>query len=191
MGPAHIIESSSTTGHIDADYRSRYGVGENKTVKEDLEQYSKRAYAAKTLTHIEHGDGTDFSNPFILRLDMANAGRGSSGINDAAVAIPPAGVLNRLPGWFSTDPDADNTKLTPEQELDRKKKVQARSSEYLVHPFVTEWHYRILLPEGFSTCPAARITWYTSRSVIFVFSFTKFVKYVSEADFTTFRAHTR
>jgi tetratricopeptide (TPR) repeat protein len=151
MGPAHIIESSSTTGHIDADYRSRYGVGENKTVKEDLEQYSKRAYAAKTLTHIEHGDGTDFSKPFILRLDMANAGRGSSGINDAAVAIPPAGVLNRLPGWFSTDPDADNTKLTPEQELDRKKKVQARSSEYLVHPFVTEWHYRILLPEGFVT----------------------------------------
>jgi hypothetical protein len=38
IGPAHIIESSSTTGHIDADYRSRYGVGESKTVKEDLEQ---------------------------------------------------------------------------------------------------------------------------------------------------------
>ena len=149
MGPAHIVEFSSTTGHIDADYRYRYGAGETKTVKEDLEQYSKRVYAAKSLTHIDHGDGSDFSKPFVLRLDMANAARGSSGINDAAVAIPPAGVLNRLPGWFSTDPDADTAKLTPEQEADRKKKEQARSTEYLIHPFVTEWHYRILLPEGF------------------------------------------
>jgi hypothetical protein len=97
MGAAHIVESSSTTGHIDADYRSRYGIGESKTVKEDLEQYSKRAYAAKSLTHIEHGDGVDFSKPFVLRLDMAKAARGSSGVNDASVAIPPAGILNRLP----------------------------------------------------------------------------------------------
>jgi tetratricopeptide (TPR) repeat protein len=150
MGPAHIVESSTTTGHIDADYRSRYGVGESKAVTEDLEQYSKQAYAAKALTHIEHGDGSDFSKPFVLRLDMANAARGSSGIKDAAVAIPPAGILNRLPRWFSTDPDADSAKLTPEQETERKKKVQARSSEYLIHPFVTEWRYRILLPEGFA-----------------------------------------
>jgi hypothetical protein len=122
MGAAHIVESSSTTGHIDADYRSRYGIGESKTVKEDLEQYSKRAYAAKSLTHIEHGDGVDFSKPFVLRLDMAKAARGSSGVNDASVAIPPAGILNRLPGWFSTDPEADTTKLTPEQEVERKRK---------------------------------------------------------------------
>jgi Flp pilus assembly protein TadD len=149
FGPAHIVESSSTSGHIDADYRSRYGASESKAVKEDLEQYSKRAYAAKALTRVEHGDGSDFSKPFVLRLDMANAARGSSGINDTAVAIPPSGILNRLPGWFSTDPDADNAKLTPEQEVERKKREQARSSEYLVHPFITEWHYRILLPEGF------------------------------------------
>jgi tetratricopeptide (TPR) repeat protein len=149
MGPAHIVESSSTTGHIDADYRARYGAGESKAVKEDLERYSKQAYAAKALAHIEHGDGSDFSKPFVLRLDIEKAARGSSGINDAAVAIPPAGVLNRLSNWFSTDPDTDTAKLTPEQQAERKKKEQARSSEYLIHPFVTEWHYRILLPEGF------------------------------------------
>ncbi|WP_433971035.1 DUF3857 domain-containing protein [Tunturiibacter lichenicola] len=149
FGPAHIVESSSTTGHIDADYRSLYGVGDSKTVKEDLEQYSKRAYAAKSLTRIDHGDGSDFSKPFVLRLDMADAARGSSGLNETAVAIPPAGVLSRLPGWFSTDIQTDSAKLTPEQEGDRQKKERSRSSEYLIHPFVTEWHYRITFPDGF------------------------------------------
>jgi hypothetical protein len=121
----------------------------SKATRDDLEQYSKRAYAAKALTHIEHSEGEDLSKPFSLRLEMESASRGLSGVSDAAVAIPPAGPLSLLPSWFSTDPDADGSKPTPEQEADRKKAEQQRDPEYLIKPFISERRYRIVVPEGF------------------------------------------
>ena len=150
FGPASIVETSSTTGQVDSQYRSRYGATLSKAMRDDLEQYSKSAYAAKALTHIEHSAGDDLTKPFFLRLEMDRASRGQSSVSDAAVAIPPSGVLSLLPSWFSTDPDADGSKLTPEQEADRKKAEQQRSTEYLIRPFITERRYRIIVPEGFS-----------------------------------------
>jgi tetratricopeptide (TPR) repeat protein len=148
-GSAHIVETSATTGHIDADYRYRYGGAESKETKESLEKYAKRDYIAKTLTHVDHSDGSDLTKPFLLRLDMAEAARGSSSLVDAAVVIPVVDMIYTLPSWFSTDPQPGNTKLTTDQEEDRKKAEQRRASSYLVHPRTVEWRYRIAIPEGF------------------------------------------
>jgi len=149
FGPAQIVETSSTTGQIDSDYRERYGATIAKATRDDLEKYCQRAYAAKALTHIEHSEGDDLTKPFFLRLEMDSASRGLSTVSDAAVAIPPAAVLTGLRSWFSTDPDADKSKLTPQQEADREKAEQHRSSEYLIRPLITERRYRIVVPEGF------------------------------------------
>lgn len=149
FGPAQIVETSSTTGQIDADYRERYGATITKATHDDLEQYCQRTYAAKALTNIEHSEGSDLTKPFLLRLKMDTARRGLTSVSDAAVAIAPAAVLSGLPSWFSTDPDADKSKLTPEQEADRQKAAQRRATEYLVRPFITERRYRIVIPEGF------------------------------------------
>ena len=149
IGPSHIVEASATTGHVDADYRSHYGATESKEIKEDLDRYSKRTYLAKALTHTEHGDGADLTKPFTLKLVMDKATRGNSSLSDAVVAIPPSAALSRLPSWFSDDPEVGVDKLSAEQKEDRKKAEQQRSSEYLVHPFITEICYRIVVPEGF------------------------------------------
>jgi tetratricopeptide (TPR) repeat protein/transglutaminase-like putative cysteine protease len=148
-GPSHITETSLTHGEVDASYREDFGEAETRRKNTNLEAYAKRHYLAKALTGVEHGDGKDFSKPFTLKLDMAEAKRGNTGIDDAAVAIPYTGLLNRLPEWFTTDPNPNGEKLTPQQEEDQKKAVLARATEYDVHPQVTEWKYRIQPPAGF------------------------------------------
>jgi tetratricopeptide (TPR) repeat protein len=149
-GPAHITETSLTHGDIDEDYRADYGAAETREKKTDLETYAKNQYLAKALSSVEHGDGHDFSKPFTLKLDMAEARRGNTLLDDAAVSIPFTGIFYRLPDWFRTDPNPNNDKLTPQQEEDHKKAVAARVSEYDVHPFITEWHYTITPPAGFA-----------------------------------------
>jgi len=148
-GPSHITETTLTRGEVDETYRSDFGGTETRETKTNLENYAKEEYLAKALTKVDHGDGTDIGKPFILKLDMAEAKRGNTQIDDAAVAIPFAGVFSRLPGWFRRDPKAEGEKLTPQQEEDQKRAIAARANEYDVAPILTEWNYKITPPEGF------------------------------------------
>jgi tetratricopeptide (TPR) repeat protein len=149
-GPAHVVESSRTTGYIDASYRSYYGGPENKDMKAYLENYVRRAYDAKALTAIDHGDGRDLTKPFVLRLDVAKATRGNTGISEASAAIFPVGTYSNLPAWFSTDPDQGNAKPTADEESNRRKAEEQRSSEYEVQPFTVHREYKIVPPAGFA-----------------------------------------
>jgi len=160
FGPAHVVESSSTTGHVDANYRANYGAAESKQLKASLENYSKQAYLAKALTRFDHSDPTDFSQPFVLRLDMAEARRGNTSITDAAVALFPAGVFSTLPRWFAIDPEAGSSKLTAEEKADREKAQAERSATYDIEPFINERRYRLVPPAGFSvrSLPAEKTT---------------------------------
>ena len=148
-GPAHVFESSQTTGHVDADYRSYYGGTETKDLRTSLETYVKEAYDAKALTKVEYGNGRDFTKAFSLHLEMAQASRGTTGINDAAVALYPSSTLVALPKWFSTDPTKGHEKPSAEDEANERSAEQERSSEYDVQPFVSELRYRIVAPDGF------------------------------------------
>jgi tetratricopeptide (TPR) repeat protein len=149
FGPAKITETSMTHGNIDASYRSIYGEL-SREQKEDLEKYAKNAYQAKALAGITHGEAHDLTKPFALKLDMTEAKRGDTGIDDAVVSIPFSGIFYRLPEWFRTDPQTEGEKLTPQQEENRKRAVAARTSEYDAHPFATEWRYTITPPDGFT-----------------------------------------
>ena len=148
-GPAKIVETSMTRGDIDASYRSVYGGQLTRETREDLENYAKSTYLAKSLTNVTHGDAHDLSQPFALKLEMTDAARGNTVIDNAVVWIPYGNILERLPRWFRTDPKTEGEKLTPQQEENRKRAVAARTSEYDVHPFATEWRYTITPPDGF------------------------------------------
>ena len=148
-GPAFISESSFTHGPVDQEYRAQFGNAETRGMKTNLETYAKNYYLAKALTHVEQGDGKDLTKPFSLRLEMAEAKRGNTGIEDAGVAIPFSSIFNRLPPWFRTDPQTEGEKLTPQQEEDRRRSVSARVADYDVDPFVVEWQYTITPPIGF------------------------------------------
>jgi len=149
-GSANISETSLTHGQIDASYRYLYGGELTREKKEDLEKYAKNIYFAKTLASITHGDAHDLSKPFALKLDMTEARRGDTGTDDAVINIPWSGIFYRLPEWFRTDPETEGVKLTPQEEENRKRAVAARTTEYDVHPFATEWRYTITPPEGFT-----------------------------------------
>ena len=146
---AKIVETSMTRGGIDASYRSIYGGQMTRETREDLEKYAKSTYLAKTLANVTHGDAHDLSQPFALKLEMTEAGRGNTVIDNAVVWIPFGSIFSRLPEWFRTDPKTEGEKLTPQQEENRKRAVAARTSEYDLHPFATEWHYTITPPDGF------------------------------------------
>lgn len=148
-GDAHITETSLTEGEVDADYRSDYGEAETRETRKNLEKYARDEYLAKALTHLDHGDGKDLTKHFVLKLDMAEARRGNTAMEDAAVGIPYGGIFSRLPVWFRTDPKTKGEKLTPQQEDDLKRAEATRAPDYEVHPFLTEWQYRITPPQGF------------------------------------------
>jgi tetratricopeptide (TPR) repeat protein len=160
FGSARISETSMTHGPIDASYRYLYGSDLTRERKENLEEYAKSVYLAKTLASITHGDAHDMSKPFALKLDMTEAKRGDSGTDDAVVNIPLSGIFYRLPEWFRTDPETEGVKLTPQEEENRKRAVAARTTEYDAHPFATEWRYTITPPEGFTVraLPASKTT---------------------------------
>jgi tetratricopeptide (TPR) repeat protein len=159
-GPARISETSMTHGQIDDSYRYLYGGDLTREKKEELEKYAKSSYLAKTLATITHGDAHDLSKPFALKLDMTQAKRGDSGTEDAVMNIPLSGIFYRLPAWFRTDPETEGVKLTPQEEENRKRAVAARTTDYDVHPFATEWRYTITPPEGFTVraLPADKTT---------------------------------
>jgi tetratricopeptide (TPR) repeat protein len=148
-GSAHITETSLTHGEIDASYRSDFGESETREKKANLEKYAKDEYLAKSLANVTHGEGKDLTKPFSLKLDMVDAKRGNTLMDDAAVAIPFAEIFSRLPQWFKTDPRVKGEKLTPQQEENRKRAIGARLADYDVHPFVTEWRYAVTPPAGF------------------------------------------
>ncbi|HVT99683.1 MAG TPA: DUF3857 domain-containing protein, partial [Acidobacteriaceae bacterium] len=149
FGPAHVIESSDTAGHIDANFRAYYQDTENKNTRDNLENYVKSAYSAKDLKSIQHQDARDLNKPFLLRLDIEKAARGNTGMGDAAVGLDPRGTWNGLPAWFGKDPDRGNEKLSPEQQEAQRKAIAQRATDYQIEPFVCERRYRIFLPPGF------------------------------------------
>ncbi|WP_420238234.1 DUF3857 domain-containing protein [Telmatobacter bradus] len=148
-GPAFISETSLTHGPVDEEYRSEFGNAESRGLKTNLESYAKNYYLAKALTHVEQGDGKDLTKPFSLRLEMAEAKRGNTGIEDGALAIPFSSIFNRLPEWFRSDPQTEGEKLTPQQEEDRRHAAAVRLPDYDMNPFVVEWQYTITPPTGF------------------------------------------
>jgi tetratricopeptide (TPR) repeat protein len=149
-GPARISETSLTEGAVDSEYRHDFGEADTREKRKNLENYARDHYLAKALTGVEHGDGKDLTKPFLLKLDMAEAKRGDTYIDDASLAIPFSSLFSRLTEWFRTDPKLEGEKLTPQQEDDQKRAVAARAAVYDVHPLLTEWRYRITPPEGFA-----------------------------------------
>jgi tetratricopeptide (TPR) repeat protein len=148
-GPAKAIESSHSTGHIDSYYRSEYGNTAGKEMRASLESYVRSAYAAKALGKVESGDPKDFTQPFVMRLEVDKTKRGNTGISDAYVTLFPTGAFGRLPRWFFIDPDQGSQTLTPEEKADREKAQEQRAAEYEVEPFIAERRYRITPPAGF------------------------------------------
>jgi len=146
FGPARVVENSESHGAIDRFYRSYFGTNrESKKIQKDMEGYIKSVYMSEDLSKFERGDGTDLTQPFLLRIEATKAKRGQTSLRDTRMAILPASIVSRLPDYFKKS-DEDLKKET----AGAQKPVPPRTFDYLLPtPFVTEWRYKIMAPPGF------------------------------------------
>lgn len=160
LGPSHVEEVSETHGAIDATYRSDYGGPETPKIHEDMENYVKNAYLAKTLTRFEHGDATDFDHPFNLTLVADGAKRGQTSLIDGVVVIFPASTANAMPKWFSAKPQDPGPDATADAKQDFELARKSRPPSFVFRPYISEQRVRILVPTGFTlrSLPASKTT---------------------------------
>lgn len=149
FGPSHVEETSETHGHIDAAYRNDYSGPETPKVRENMENYVKNAYLAKTLTKMELGDGADFEHPFTLKLVADGAKRGMTSMIDGTVVIFPTATANSMPKWFGTAPVTPGPEMSAEAKHNLEVAEHSRPASFTFRPFISEQRVRILIPSGF------------------------------------------
>lgn len=138
FGKAAGTETTRVTGSFGRRYRRGYDGADEKTVRERIEGYIKNAYLSEQLKDFRHPDPRDLSTPFTLRIEMTEAGRGTTNLAEAVVGIFPSGLIGWLPSEFL------------EPESDPKDGATVRKHDYVFsEPFTVEWKYRIVAPAGF------------------------------------------
>jgi transglutaminase-like putative cysteine protease/tetratricopeptide (TPR) repeat protein len=142
-GPAKIVETNEQIGPTEADYRDYYG-GDAKKVKENSESYVKSTYLADSLTAIDKTDPADLDKPFVVTF-RAKGRRGFTDLDNALVYIPHGNLFDGLPRYFLTP--AKQSK--EESEDPDEEPSKPRTVDWLINPFTTEWHYKIVPPPGF------------------------------------------
>jgi hypothetical protein len=140
-GTAKIIETDEDFGPGDADNRDYY-IGDPKQIKEASESYVKDAYLADSLISLEHGDLSNLDKPASIKF-VTKGKRGSTDLTSAIAAIRVEALYDRLPQYFRTK---ENQQTTEGNESEKQK---ARTADWWITPFATEWHYKVTAPIGF------------------------------------------
>ena len=138
-GKARVVETTEGWGSIEPGYRRNYSQLGKKEIRELLETYAKGTYVAEAIANVEYSDPRDLSCPFQIRFEATGAQRGMTDVAEAAVAIFPAPLTERLPQYFTASESAPSAKR--------------KTDLVLPGPFVTEWRYRIVPPPGFKPGP--------------------------------------
>jgi len=143
-GNATIAEIDEETGPEQADYRQYYA-RDSKEVRANADEYVKSMYLADSLTSIEHDDLSDLDKPAAIKL-VTKGKRGNTDLNGAVVAIRVESLFENLPKYFRTEDDSSSNQETLGEDSD---KTPARTADWRITPFTTEWHYEINAPFGF------------------------------------------
>jgi tetratricopeptide (TPR) repeat protein len=144
-GPATISEKTEPTGIFEAYYRSYYADKPDKDMREALTNYVKAQYVAEKLASVDRADPANLSQQFSLTLVADKARRGYTDLNSAQVAIRLDAIFNQLPNDLKRKDDSEDKK---KQEKDAPRKPRTEDWE-LAEPFIAEWRYKIVPPEGF------------------------------------------
>lgn len=145
-GKARVLETNEYHGSDERRNRRYYNSSDAKTTKEGMESYAEQAYLSKSLVKWEKSDARDLTKPFLLTIEMKDAGRGKTGGGEAAVGIFWSRLAADLPPEFH---ESDETR----KEVDGK----PRKYDYLfAKPYVLELRYVMHPPLGYEprTIPA-------------------------------------
>ena len=150
-GKPTVVEVSSAKGSDEAMWRRYAAESDRKSYREQMEQYVKSYYRAKSLSKLELGDPRALDKPFTITIEASESGNGMVTGGEAAIALHPAGLLEGLPyelrSWSEPDPN-DTTAA---------KKEKPRVNDFLIpRPYTREWTYKLVPPAGYRprTLPA-------------------------------------
>jgi len=138
-GKARVVESNEYHGSDERANRRYYHSTDSKSIGESLEDYGKQVYLSKTFVRWDKTEPRDLDKPFVLSLEVKDAGRGTTAGGEAAVGIFFSRLVGDLPSAFR-----QNDKEREEAE------VKPRKLDYLFpKPYVLELNYVIHPPVGY------------------------------------------
>lgn len=143
-GKSTVVETTEYFGSAERSLRRYYTETAQKQIGEELENYAKGAYLAKSLKKWTISDTHDLAKPFVLHLEISEATRGMTTNGEAAVGVFFSRLVGDLPSEFARDAEG-------ETDVDEDEKYKPRENDYLFwKPFVLEIRYRIHPPAGYS-----------------------------------------
>jgi tetratricopeptide (TPR) repeat protein/transglutaminase-like putative cysteine protease len=148
-GPANVVEVTRPVGVFEGEYRGYYADKPDKDTREGLTNYVKAQYISEKLTKVERTDPSDLSQQFELTLGCEKARRGYTDLDSAEAAVRLESIFQNLPGELQRKDDSDEKK---KEDKDKAKKPRTEDWQ-LAEPFVAEWRYRIVPPDGFVAKP--------------------------------------
>jgi len=140
FGLATITETNEWVGPKEGDYREFYA-GEAKEVRKNSESYVKEMYLADSLISLQHGDVQDTTMPLSVSY-VAKGRRGSTDLTSAVMAIRQEAMFEGFPNYFYE-------KEETAKDEDPEDKAKPRTVDWWIHPFATEWRYKVSAPVGF------------------------------------------
>jgi len=141
-----VRETVESTGSPGEDSRNWYASHSTKEHRSNWKQYGEDTYGTRSLERLDYSPPDDFSGPFRIVAELAEAAFGYVDDTEAVVSVFPSSVFDRLPS-FLTEPEPEE----PEEEDDEEKaKPEGRQHPlWLPEPHVCERVYRITPPPGF------------------------------------------
>lgn len=146
-GPASILEVTMPSGVFEGEFRSYYADKPDKDTRDGLTSYVKAQYISEKLTRLDRTDPADLSTQFELTLGCEKAKRGYTDLDNAVAAIRLESLFQNLPGELQRKADDDQKKD------DKEKAKKPRTDDWVFVPFMAEWRYRIVPPQGFIAKP--------------------------------------
>src|SRR5262249_3616772 len=129
-------------GAEERDHRSTYHRTPRKELEKHADTYAASAFLGKKAGKLDYSDPLDFSKPFRVRLEIPQVRRGISDEDGAVVAL--------MPGEWETVSPHSSEGGSEERDEDGGKTPRPRRQDYVWRsPFVNEWRYRIVPPDGF------------------------------------------
>jgi tetratricopeptide (TPR) repeat protein len=143
FGPGVIRDMVDASGSFEAEYRGAF-TGDEKKLKQQLDGYVKRQFAAKSAGAFEFGHRDDIDGPFHLSVEAQKVAIANTGSEDAGVALTPWLVFDDLP-WalrLASDPEASSDAKADERKPRQHDFVNPQ-------PYQAEYRYKIIPPALF------------------------------------------
>ena len=135
-GPAHVSETTTGSGQIEAEYKNNFAGADEKKVREQLERYIKNAYSAKALEDLKISGADSHTDPFCLYISALDSDLATTEYSYARAILKAGGLFDYLPDELTA---AKNNKAAKERTKDL----------FVGLPYHSEFRFHLFPPAGY------------------------------------------